>query len=193
VEASGDERGRLCRLAGGRALNLFVLHRDPAIAARWQCDRHVVKMTLEAAQILCSAAHLLGQRAPYRPTHLAHPCVIWAAASRGNWRWVVAHGLALAREYERRYGRPHRSLAVFRWAQGRGVGPPASSGRRRRFATAMPERYRAGDPVAAYRRFYAAEKARFATWRAPAKPPPWWPRRRRRGRDRPPAPAAGRA
>jgi len=155
-------------------VNLFILDRDPVIAARWQCDRHVVKMTLEAAQILCSAAHLLGQRAPYRPTHLQHPCVRWTAATRGNWRWVVEHGLALAAEYERRYGRAHKSSAVLRWAQRSGAGPPLDGGRRQRFAMAMPEKYQGSDPVASYRAYYLAEKARFATWRSPARRPPWW-------------------
>jgi len=157
-------------------VNLFVLHRDPATAARMQCDRHVVKMTLETAQILCSAAHLLGQKAPYKPTHRAHPCVLWTAAGRGNWRWVVTHGLALADEYERRFGRVHKSRPVLEWAAGRGVGPRGGE-RRRPFVMAMPEEYRGRDAVAAYRRYYFAEKARFARWRAPARPPGWWPRR----------------
>ena len=155
-------------------MNLFVLDRDPVVAARWHCDRHVVKMTLESAQILCSAAHLLGQKAPYRPTHLQHPCVRWAAATRGNWRWTVRLGLALAAEYERRYGRTHKSLAVLRWTDKPGVGPPAASGRRRKFAMALPEQYQSADPVASYRAYYLGEKASFATWRAPAGPPPWW-------------------
>jgi hypothetical protein len=157
-------------------VNLFVLHRDPVIAARSQCDRHVVKMTLETAQILSTAAHLLGQKAPYRPTHLLHPCVVWTAACRGNWNWAVAHGLALADEYRRRFGRTHKCATVLRWARRRGVGPKGSA-RRRPFVQAMPERYRGRDAVAAYRRYYVAEKARFATWRAPARPPGWWPRR----------------
>ena len=152
-------------------MNLFVLHRDPAIAARWQCDRHVVKMTLEAAQILCSAAHLLGQRAPYKPTHLGHPCVVWTAASRGNWRWVVAHGEALAEEYRRRYGRVHKSAAIFRWARRHG---PRDARRRQPFAQAVPDAYRGPDAIRAYRRYYAGETRRFATWRAPSEPPPWW-------------------
>jgi hypothetical protein len=133
-------------------------------------------MTLEAAQILSSAAHLLGQPAPYRPTHLAHPCVRWTAASRGNWRWVVAHGLALAEEYRRRYGRAHGSLAVLRWAARPGVGPPGGA-RRQRFVMALPEELRGDDPVLAYRRYYLRDKAKMASWRAPARPPPWWPRR----------------
>ena len=153
-------------------MNLFVLHRDPAIAARWQSDRHVVKMTLETAQILCSAAWQLGQRAPYKPTHQKHPCVKWTAACRGNWSWVVAHGLALAAEYERRFGRTHASLPVLKWARRHG---PKTGLRRQPFVMAMPDRYKARDPVAAYRRFYREEKAHFATWKPPSKPPPWWP------------------
>jgi hypothetical protein len=155
------------------ALNLFVLHRDPAIAARWQCDRHVVKMTLEAAQILCSAAHLLGQRAPYKPTHLQHPCVVWTAATRGNWDWVVAHGEALAAEYRRRYGRTHQSARIFRWARSSRVGP-RDHRRRQRFVVAAPAHFLGQDPVESYRRYYRGDKARFATWRAPSRPPPWW-------------------
>jgi hypothetical protein len=71
-------------------MNLFVVHQDPIIAARSLNDRHVVKMTLETAQILCSAANNLGQWAPYLPTHLKHPCVLWAAACRANRNWTVA-------------------------------------------------------------------------------------------------------
>ena len=33
-------------------MNVFVLSRCPYLSARWQCDKHVVKMTLESAQML---------------------------------------------------------------------------------------------------------------------------------------------
>jgi hypothetical protein len=154
-------------------VNVFAVDRDPVRAARALCDRHVVKMTLETAQILCTAARaIFGQRAPYRPTHASHPCVAWAAARRANWDWLVSHGLALAAEYERRYGRVHTSRAVIARMARRG--PPRSSDRRQPFVQAMPEQYRGRDAVAAYRRYYAGEKARFATWKAPARPPRWW-------------------
>lgn len=154
-------------------MNVFAVDRDPVRAARALCDRHVVKMTLESAQILCSAARTrLGQPAPYRATHAEHPCVVWAAARRANWDWLVRHGLALADEYGRRFGRVHRSRAVI--ARMARLGPAADGRRRQGFAQVMPERYRGRDPVAAYRRYYAGEKARFATWRAPSRPPRWW-------------------
>jgi hypothetical protein len=162
-------------------VNVFAVDRDPARAARALCDRHVVKMTLETAQILCSAARVrLGQRAPYRATHGNHPCVAWAAARRANWEWLVRHGLALADEYERRFGRVHRCRAVL-VAVAR-LGPPRSRRRREPFAQVMPERYRGPDAVAAYRRYYVGEKLVFARWTPPARPPAWWPWRAAGGR-----------
>lgn len=155
-------------------MNLFIVDRDPRRAARALCDRHVVKMTLETAQILCTVAHMNGHQPPYRPTHLHHPCVVWTAACYANWRWVIAHGLALADEYERRFAREHKSRAVIAWADEHGAGPARTRMRRQPFVQAMPEEFRHRDPVLAYRAFYMGAKARFATWRAPAEPPTWW-------------------
>ena len=36
-------------------MNIFVLDRDPEVAARYHCDKHVCKMILEAGQMLCTA------------------------------------------------------------------------------------------------------------------------------------------
>ena len=35
-------------------MNIFYLHRDPIVAAEMSCDKHVVKMILESAQLLCT-------------------------------------------------------------------------------------------------------------------------------------------
>lgn len=154
-------------------MNLFVLDRDPVAAARAQCDKHVVKMPLETAQMLCAVLTALGVRTPYRATHTRHPCTLWVGETRENWAWAVEHGLALADEYARRYGKEHKSRAVIEWAAAHGERPGA--GALTPFAQAMPDQYRDADPVVAYRAFYRAEKARFATWRAPATTPAWWP------------------
>ena len=36
-------------------MNIFVLDRDPELAAKYHCDKHVVKMVLESAQMMCAA------------------------------------------------------------------------------------------------------------------------------------------
>ena len=39
-------------------MNIFYLHEDPVKAAKLQYNKHVVKMILESAQMLCTAVHL---------------------------------------------------------------------------------------------------------------------------------------
>ena len=40
-------------------MNIFVLDKDPVKAAQYQCDKHVVKMIVESAQMLSTAHRLL--------------------------------------------------------------------------------------------------------------------------------------
>lgn len=40
-------------------MNIFYLDRDPALAARYHCDKHVIKMILETGQLLSTAHRLL--------------------------------------------------------------------------------------------------------------------------------------
>jgi hypothetical protein len=144
-------------------VNVFILDADPVLAARAQCDRHVVKMTLETAQLLCAVFD--PGAAPYRRTHYNHPCTRWLRTSCDNWEWLVAHGLALAAEYQHRYGRRHASAAVITWCDDNA--PHASRFPLQgltAFAQAMPAQYRDVDAVVAYRAYYRAEKARFAKW-----------------------------
>jgi hypothetical protein len=94
-------------------VNIFYLHTDPYLAAMYQCDKHVVKMVLETAQLLCSVHHILGSNLPedklYRLTHKNHPCAIWARSSRYNYDWLRRHGMGLCKEYTLRYGKVHKS------------------------------------------------------------------------------------
>lgn len=96
-------------------MNIFALSTCPLEAAKLQKNQHVIKMTLETAQILCTSLILNGidtSKVPYRRTHSNHPCVKWAAQSRANFNWLVAHGFALANEYKLRYGKDHKSGEV---------------------------------------------------------------------------------
>ena len=158
-------------------MNIFVLDTDPVVAARLHCDRHVVKMPLEAAQILCTALHLHGVATTYKPTHAGHPCVRWAAETRSNFRWLAIHGLALVEEHGIRYAhtaagrRGHASKAVLLEAAGLAGSIP--DGPLTPFELVMPASMRGPDPVASYRRYYAAEKSAIATWRSPRTRPSW--------------------
>ena len=54
-------------------MNIFVLSECPIEAAQMQCDKHVVKMIVETAQMLCTVG-----TGPYKRTHASHPCTVWA-------------------------------------------------------------------------------------------------------------------
>ncbi|MBN2588094.1 MAG: hypothetical protein JXA64_10080 [Candidatus Fermentibacteraceae bacterium] len=152
-------------------MNIFVLDTDTSKCARYHSDRHVVKMTLESAQMLCTVLHENGIAAPYRPTHKHHPCTLWTGRSLSNWLWLRDLALALNQEYMYRYGRDtdHSSGMV---VSGLPL-PPIEDIGLTEFAQAMPEEYRIeGDPVTAYRRFYIAEKSGFAAWTG--RPVPRW-------------------
>jgi hypothetical protein len=151
-------------------VNIFALSTDPLQAARWHCDAHVVKMTLETAQLLSTVHHLTGSTAPYKPTHINHPCAVWARSSRANYIWLLTLGLELCQEYTARYGRTHATEKVLRYLfrvpdlPDVGVTP---------FAQAMPDEHRGTDPVEAYRRYYRTKRGgRLGTWRR--NQPDWW-------------------
>ena len=92
-------------------MNLFYLDRNPHTAARMQCDRHVVKMILETAQML-STAHieLDGIQVAYKATHKNHPSTVWVRSSAAAYRWALKHLYELGCEYRRRYGKVHKTI-----------------------------------------------------------------------------------
>ena len=74
-------------------MNIFILDLDPQSCAEAHCDKHVVKMILETAQLLSSALWITGVEAPYRLTHKNHPCAIWTRESLDNYMWLCQLGL----------------------------------------------------------------------------------------------------
>jgi len=88
-------------------MNIFYLNSDPVVAAEKQYNKHVVKMILESAQLLCSAHHMLDSEidVPYKLTHKNHPSAVWTRTSLQNYAWLYYHMLALGDEYTKRYGK----------------------------------------------------------------------------------------
>ena len=91
-------------------MNRFILDSDPVIASQMHCDRHVVKMILEEAQMLSTAHRILDgvsevsstktgrkitrwrvsdsrEDSLYKASHVNHPCTIWCRATNSNYEW----------------------------------------------------------------------------------------------------------
>ena len=156
-------------------MNIFIVSLDAVQAARDLCNRHNLKMIVETAQLL-SAAHPAGT-APYRATHVNHPCAKWTRESIENYRWLVVHGAALCDEYTLRYGKRHKTQDVIQWLCVHEPDLPKMG--MTPFARAIKEPWKSQtahlDVVSAYRAYYIGDKARFARWAPRAKAPAWWP------------------
>lgn len=161
-------------------MNLFFLHLSPILAAQDQCDKHVVKMILETAQLLSTCVSIIKVDIDvtdkiYKPTHVNHPCTIWVRTSSKNFEWAITHALALCEEYTRRYKKTHKSKAIILFIQELYItnqlkfdseaftDPPKC----------MPDQYRISESVVeCYREFYIRDKSRFAVWKYT--PTPKW-------------------
>lgn len=143
-------------------MNIFFLHLDPKQCAKLHVDKHVVKMILETAQLLCSAIWLSGKKAPYKLTHKNHPCAVWTRANKENWKWLKQLGLSLCEEYTYRYGKIHKTQTVIENLEC----PNLENGSFHVPPQAMPDKYKnKTNTIRAYRCFYTFEKAHLHSWK----------------------------
>lgn len=143
-------------------MNIFYLDINPKRAAKKMYNKHVIKMVLESAQLLCTAHLLLdGDNAdvPYKATHKNHPSAVWVRESATNYAWLYHHMIALGEEYTRRYGKKHLTILKCKGPLSKlpngiidiGFTP---------MPQCMPDEYKVpGDSIAAYRNYYKKGKA----------------------------------
>ena len=154
-------------------MNIFALSARPREAAKWHVDKHVIKMPLETAQILCTVRHIYGDHTPpYRSTHIHHPCCKWTTKSVENYVWLCILGIELCVEYTYRYSRIHRCESIIEECLQKVPKKIANKGRTK-FAQAMPEWCKMENSVLAYRNYYIQEKSHLAQWHN-REVPYWW-------------------
>ena len=141
-------------------MNIFYLDRDPVKAAKIQYNKHVVKMILESAQMLCTAHHHYdnGHNVPYKKAHYNHPSTIWCRQNAKQYMWLYNHMLALGEEYTKRYKKTHLTITKCKEPlKHLPMGMPDST-----FTEppqCMPDEYKVhGDSVTGYWNYYEGEK-----------------------------------
>lgn len=163
-------------------MNIFYIHKDPEVAAQAMTDKHVIKMILESAQLLCTAHRVLDghevkvkskngrnlkkwkhdnetyDNSLYKSTHVNHPSAIWVRESSANYNWLYKHFIALGNEYKKRYNKTHKSIAELRFLL---ASPPKNitHGKQTpvRVAITNPAWHKQ-TPVESYRTYYINEK-----------------------------------
>lgn len=169
-------------------MNLFILDTDPVKAAQLQCNRHIVKMVVESAQMLSTTHRMLDgieTRGPsksgktnskkwihpdptldqilYKAVHIHHPCTVWTMQSNENYNWHWIHFAALCDEFTYRYGKVHSTDALLRDVlkqTPRNI-PIGSLTPQPLAMKSNPECMNPNDVVGSYRAFYQTKQARF--------------------------------
>ena len=145
-----------------------------ARCAQWHCDKHVVKMILETAQLLYTAHWVLledpdFQEAPFRKNknergyksikNIMHPCAMWVRESLDHYMWLCKLGMHLCREYQYRFGlnKKHSCQEHIEWLVAH---PPIGLLSRgwKQPPQAMPDEYRHESSIEAYRAYYLGPK-----------------------------------
>jgi hypothetical protein len=112
-------------------MNIFYLSENPKECAEMHCDKHVVKMIIEYAQLMSTAHRILdgqeyidktanGRRIKrwrmkddkienglMKASHINHPSAVWTRESKQNYTWLNQLWNYLLLEYTHRYGKQH--------------------------------------------------------------------------------------
>ena len=150
-------------------MNIFYLNEDPVIAAQMSCDKHVVKMILESAQMLSTTHRVLDGNdyadkvGLYKLAHKNHPSTIWVRSSYQHYKWLYDHMIGLMQEYTHRYGKIH--LTQQKLESILSVTPVnIPQGELTELPQAMPDDAKLLNVVDAYRNYYRVYKFGFARW-----------------------------
>jgi hypothetical protein len=146
-------------------LNIFYLHEDPRKAAEYQYNKHVVKMILESAQMLCTAHHHYGDgdNVPYKKAHYNHPSTIWVRENSLHYDWLYEHMMALGDEYTRRYGKTHLSITKCGHLRAAPIDIPHEPFEQP--PQCMPDEYKDDCSLQAYWNYYIGAKDLVANWK----------------------------
>ncbi|CAB4124154.1 hypothetical protein UFOVP49_34 [uncultured Caudovirales phage] len=177
-------------------MNIFFLDQNPRLAAEMHCDKHVVKMILESAQLLSTAHRVLdgqmtmgksksGRNAKrwvlndsretilYQASHINHPSACWVRSNIDHYRWVYDLMFSLIGEYKYRYSdRQHKCETLLMPLLDSPINIPIIDWAD--LPLAMPDDVKVeGNPVESYRQYYINRKKDIARWtRRPQ--PDWW-------------------
>tara|TARA_R110002096_G_scaffold244158_3_gene436401 strand:- start:1699 stop:2187 length:489 start_codon:yes stop_codon:yes gene_type:complete len=155
-------------------MNIFYLDRNARECAKAHCDKHVVKMILETAQLLSTAHRIIdgdrGNEELYKTTHKNHPSAIWVRESFDHYHWTFRLFKYLCEEYTKRYTKVHATARLLHLLSEapfeigvKGFTPPPQC---------MPDECKLENTKEAYRNYYMIEKSYMAVWKH--SPVPEW-------------------
>lgn len=156
-------------------MNIFFLSYNVHKAAVYHCDKHIVKMILETAQLLsgCFRLQYPEEEHVYKLTHKNHPMSIWVRSSFKNFEWALQLGFCLCEEYTNRYHKVHKSKRILEFIRDNIDKLNFKETNLTIPPLCMPDVYKTDDVVESYRNYYNGDKSSFAVWKY-TKTPEWF-------------------
>ena len=147
-------------------MNIFHLDKDPKICAEYHCDKHVVKMILETAQMLSTAYRRnFGDNDDlYKTAYPKHPMTIWGGNSGNNFFWSIQLLDQLIYQYTVRYKKVHKTIRISNLLHSKHKLWHSWKTEFTRPPLCMPNEYKSDDYVQSYRNYYIGDKKRFARY-----------------------------
>ncbi|KAM9958476.1 hypothetical protein ACTFIW_001348 [Dictyostelium discoideum] len=170
-------------------MNLFYLDLVAATSARYHNDKHVVKLILEATQLLYSTWHLMEPSSdwklkapnPMKLTHTNHPLTKWVRTNNKTYDIVSDYCHSLLQEYTTRYGKIHSCKTHMDFLTNNYPSQlPTSMIQAPIMPLCMPDIYKVtptnswSDVVSSYRNYYIGEKLHFSSYKG-VEWPSWLP------------------
>tara|TARA_B100001057_G_scaffold499484_1_gene610329 strand:+ start:99 stop:641 length:543 start_codon:yes stop_codon:yes gene_type:complete len=168
-------------------MNLFYLHEEPEVSAKLHCDKHVVKMIIEYAQMLSTAHRMLDgeqytdsssgrkiqrwehsnsnmDKMLYKASHINHPSTRWVRENAIQYQYAYDMFTALCDEYTYRYKRVHLTDKKLRVILDE-IPRNCPIGEWSEPPQCMPEDVKVpGDSISAYHKYYRNYKRSFSVW-----------------------------
>lgn len=148
-------------------MNIFYLDDDMEKSVQYHVDRHVVKMPVEATQMMCTVAReRCGVDVGYRSIYINYPCTRWVGENQETFLWTARFAMALLNEYTYRYGKHHATELVLaelaehkdqilsNLPKGQFIEPPK----------VVSAEFKNLPTVEAYRQYYIHVKSRLFKW-----------------------------
>jgi hypothetical protein len=169
-------------------MNIFFLDKNPQICATMHCDKHVVKMIIEYAQLLSTAHRVLDGNPVnsksinnrkytsynhptmndvlYKATMKNHPSAIWVRESKTHYEYLYTLWVSLCNEYTHRYNKIHSTYSKLKDALSitpKNI-PVLSFSEPPPAMKHFPQCIVPNNSIQSYHNYYRVAKAYFAKW-----------------------------
>ena len=168
-------------------MNIFYLNESPETCAQMHCDKHVVKMIIEYAQLLSTAHRVIDgnpyydktkngrkilryrmenpnlEKTLYKAAMINHPSAVWARQNPENYIFLYDLFDELCAEYTWRYGKTHSTENLLSNLLSR-VPENIPEGKFFEPPQCMPDDVKATTSIQAYHNYYNKYKSYFAKW-----------------------------